>query len=266
MRRLSICADDYAMDPAIDAACLALLAAGRLSAVSCMTASPRWPEAARALRALPAAEVGLHVDFTHAWPQRPPLAPLGALLLRACLGALDRRVLQAWVGAQLDAFEAAMGRAPDFVDGHQHVHQFPVIRDVLLAELGRRYGKAARRPWVRSTWSRRPVAGAKGWLLQWLGGDAFRRRLRAAGFDHNQDFAGIYAFDLEADAYLARLGEWLQAGRDDLVLMCHPALSAPPGDGIAAARVTEFGVLSGEAFGALLARLHCVPRPRAGAD
>ena len=33
---------------------------------------------------------------------------------------------------QWNHFIEATGKTPDFVDGHQHVHQFPVIRDVLV--------------------------------------------------------------------------------------------------------------------------------------
>mgnify|MGYP000073246266 CR=1 FL=1 len=53
-------------------------------------------------------------------------------------GLADARRLAAlareW-DAQWARFCEALGRAPRFVDGHQHVHQFPVIRDALLQEM-----------------------------------------------------------------------------------------------------------------------------------
>ncbi|HET8729555.1 MAG TPA: ChbG/HpnK family deacetylase [Moraxellaceae bacterium] len=254
MRQLCICADDYAMDAAIDAACLELLAAGRLSSVSCMTRSPRWPEAAAALRQQEGVEAGLHFDLTHPWPGVRVPPSVGVLLLRSFLGAIDREAVLRELQGQLDAFEAAMGRAPDFVDGHQHVHELPLIRDVVVAELSRRYGVAARRPWVRSTQSSHPGRGFKGWLLHRLGGSAFRARVAAAGLTHNADFIGVYDFDLDQETFLNQLGQWLATCHDDAVLMCHPAAGRVTDDVIATAREAEFTVLRGDAFGELLRR------------
>lgn len=255
MRQLCICADDYAMDAAIDAACLELLVAGRLSSVSCMTRSPRWREAAAALRELKGVEAGLHFDLTHPWPGTVPPPSVGVLLLRSFLGAISREAVEREVREQLDAFESAMGRAPDFVDGHQHVHELPVIRDVVLSELTRRYGGAVPRPWIRSTQSSHPGSGFKGWLLHRLGGRTFRSRVAAAGLAHNADFIGVYDFDLDQETFLARLGQWLGSCHDDAVLMCHPAAGPVTDDVIATARVAEYAVLRGDAFGELLRRL-----------
>ena len=49
--RIALCADDFALHPAVDDAVLRLARQGRLGATSCMTTSPRWAESARALRA-----------------------------------------------------------------------------------------------------------------------------------------------------------------------------------------------------------------------
>ena len=51
-RTIALCADDYALHPAVDAGVQQLAELGRLSATSCMTTAPRWREAARALPAL----------------------------------------------------------------------------------------------------------------------------------------------------------------------------------------------------------------------
>src|SRR6185436_16082699 len=48
---------------------------------------------------------------------------------------------------QLDAFEQALGRAPDFVDGHHHAQQLPGVRDVMVEDLRAR---GPSRPWVRT--------------------------------------------------------------------------------------------------------------------
>lgn len=254
MRQLIICADDYAQDPAIDTACRELLAAGRLTAVSCMVLSPRWPAAARELRAsAAAAEVGLHLDLTHGWAGRTRCVSLGSLMLQTWLRVVDRAWVNAEICRQLDDFERVWGSAPDFVDGHQHVHQLPVIREALLAEMEKRYGGLAQRPWIRSTWSSRPPRGLKARVLQFLGGAGFRKAVAAAGFACNADFIGVYAFDATAAAYRLQLKAWLEECRDGTVLMCHPAQQPVAEDPIAAARVVEFEVLRDDRFPALLA-------------
>ena len=59
------------------------------------------------------------------------------------------------VRAQFEAFADAFGRPPDFVDGHQHVHLFPQVREAVLEtrELDRaeRLGAPVRRAACRCT-------------------------------------------------------------------------------------------------------------------
>jgi len=50
-------------------------------------------------------------------------------LLRAgLLRRLDPEIIHAELMVQLSAFNELFGRAPDFVDGHQHAQLFPVVR------------------------------------------------------------------------------------------------------------------------------------------
>ena len=63
MKHITLCADDFALHPAVDAAVLELAALGRLSATSCMTTAPGWRDAARALPAVRGQlDLGLTID------------------------------------------------------------------------------------------------------------------------------------------------------------------------------------------------------------
>lgn len=258
-RGLILCADDYALHPLVDEAVARLAQAGRLCATSCMTTAPRWRTAAEQLKTLrPRLQVGLHFNLTESHGGAHAAYTLGQVLAAAYtrrLGAAQLR--DAW-RAQLDAFEDAMGAAPDYVDGHQHVHQLPGVRQAMLAELQARYAGRAM-PWVRSTvpagglW-RDPKAAA----IALLGGWSCTRLLQRAGVAMNRGFGGVYGFDApDAAAYGARMQSWLAQVGDGSLLMCHPAAAELPGDAIGRQRPVEFAYLMSDAFGQELARQGC---------
>lgn len=130
-------------------------------------------------------EIGLHLDLTQ-YPLLLQPQPLGPLILRSWLRTLDRTSIRSEIRAQLDAFEQHTGRPPAYVDGHQHVHQFPVVRGELLAELQRRYAGCL--PWLRNTaryfdahtsmptpWRQ----ALKAWAIEALGSAALARQAHA---------------------------------------------------------------------------------------
>src|SRR4029078_11471870 len=146
-----LCADDYALTEGVSRAVGELAAARRLSATSAMVTTPCWPAMAQRLvvhRGRIA--VGLHLNLTLGGPlgAMPRLAPGGmfskrnALLLRALLGLVGRAEVRGEIERQLDAFERHLGFPPDRIDGHEHVHMLPGIRQGLFDAVSRRYARA----------------------------------------------------------------------------------------------------------------------------
>ncbi|MGB3288387.1 MAG: ChbG/HpnK family deacetylase [Burkholderiaceae bacterium] len=254
-KRIVICADDFGMNPAIDAGILELGRAGRLNATSCLSLGPSFSASAPALQECTGLQAGLHLNFTESLGQSGLYLPVSALIARAWLRRLDPRRIHAQIASQLDAFENAMGRRPDFVDGHQHVHQFPQIRDALLAELDRRYADA--RPWLRYTHSA-SLAGMpaalrlKARVIDALGARCFGRLARRRGFRLNRRFLGVYDFQGGQAVYAELLRQWLSLAADGDAIMCHPAGQALPGDGLGEQRLAEYQVLRGDALGGWL--------------
>ncbi|WP_174293405.1 ChbG/HpnK family deacetylase, partial [Sphingomonas bacterium] len=154
MPTLTLCADDFAFSSDTSRVIADLLAARRLTATGCMTVRPNWREDSRMLRDVPADRaIGLHLVLTDEVPltAMPRLAPGGELphlhrLERLSGSTLPLDELAAEIDAQFDAFAQAMGRPPAFVDGHQHAHALPAIREVVLAAV-RRHAPAA---WLRT--------------------------------------------------------------------------------------------------------------------
>lgn len=252
--------DDWGADAAVNEAVCRLAGAGRISATSAQVGGPAWRSGLAALRGLDAAhlDIGLHLDFTEHPLDAAQRRPLGRLIALALARRLDVRALRREIAAQLTAFEDGLGRPPAHVDGHQHVHQLPQVRDALWAELQARYGGAQPRPWLRVSRPPRGAgwqAGGKAAVIGALGGGALAREAAARGWPHSRRLLGIARFDGDEDRYAAQLRGWLKDAQDGDVLMCHPALpwnSAGGGDAIVRAlqraREAEWRVWSGPAL------------------
>jgi chitin disaccharide deacetylase len=260
---ITLCADDYAIAPGTSAAIRRLLALGRLSATSCMSLAPRWPEEGAALRPFRgAADIGLHFTLTEFSPlgPMPRLAPGNTFLpLRrigraAFLGSLDRREIEDELNRQLDRFEQALGGPPDFIDGHHHIHQFPVVRDAVLGVVQRRFARGA--VYLRSCAEpvaailRRRIAPAQALVLATMG-HVLRRAARRAGVPTNASFRGVRSF--AEPRYEPLFERFLHGLVPGSLIMCHPGSDDDPSDEIAAARAQEFAFFSGPQFPAMLA-------------
>ena len=240
MKRWIVSADDFGFNDAVDDGILALIGAGVVTATSCLTRSPRWCTAARLLDASvrARADVGIHIDLT----EFESVVPSHAALALACYTrSIDGPRLRAVLRAQFERFEEALASAPDYIDGHRHVHQLPVVREVLIDLLTERY--PGRMPWVRISRAG-GRAGLKGSVITSLGSDGLYARCCAAGVTTSARLLGFYDFIGNAASYRERLSTWLAAAADRDVLMCHPASRLAAGDRIAAARLAEFQVLS----------------------
>ncbi len=255
---MCICADDFGQHAGVNEAVQRLAESGRLHATGALVGAPAWRAGASLLRRLDATglDVGLHLDLTE-FPRTLQPRPLRWWVARGLLHVADRAALRGEIGAQLEAFEAALGHGPAFVDGHRHVHQLPCVRDELLAELRRRYGRHG--PWIRSTRAARFRGAAssaasrfKACVIESLGAAGLAAAAGRLGFAQNRRLLGVYDFRGGAPRYLALLRDWLPAAREGDLLICHPGLGTPGTDPLGAARAAESDVLAGRAFGDLL--------------
>jgi predicted glycoside hydrolase/deacetylase ChbG (UPF0249 family) len=266
MRRIVLCADDYGISPSVNAAIRDLIASGRINATSVMVLAPTFHRSeAVSLNILSrrGVSIGLHLTLTAPFrPLSPGFAPLKndafpsleTMLVRASLRRLDRKALEAEVTAQLRMFMHTFDRPPDFIDGHQHVHLFPQVRDAVL-KVGRELAPEA---WMRQcglvgTLKRR-IGDRKGLLLDALS-KGFRQRAQAAGVFTNLAFAGTYDFDERAD-FAALFPRFLEDLPDGGLIMCHPGFvdaELQRLDPLTGLREQEYAYFAGEAFPRALA-------------
>jgi predicted glycoside hydrolase/deacetylase ChbG (UPF0249 family) len=267
-RHIWLCADDYGISAGVNAAIRDLVARGRLNATSAMVVAPSLHRSeANALAALNREEkrvaIGLHLTLTA--PFRPlsddykPLRdgaffPLGETLMRAVLHRLDGEALAREITAQLKMFAHTFGRAPDFIDGHQHVHIFPGVRDAVLAAAKTIAPDAWLRQCGRISPPRFSFADRKAWLLDYLSRN-FRLRADALGLRTNPGFAGAYEFRDDAD-FGALFAGFLDSVPDGGLIMCHPGFvdaELQRLDPLTTLREREYAFLAGDEFPVWLA-------------
>jgi chitin disaccharide deacetylase len=234
LRRIWLCADDYGLSPGVNAAIRDLLARGRINATSAMVVAPSLTQdEADRLLALkadnPAMAIGLHVTLTapfapltrdYALLSDGLFMPLAAKLRTTLTSRLDTARIESEVRAQIDRFGTIFRRAPDFVDGHQHVQVFPQVRHALLDVVARDVPDVWVRQCGRAVPWRARLADRKGLLLDALSA-GFRTAAGARKITVNPAFAGSYDFTKRPD--FARLfPQFLESLPGGSVVMCHP--------------------------------------------
>lgn len=267
-RGFVLCADDYALTDGISRGIVELLGLGRLSATSVMTNRPGWQTSWPTLEPFAGrADIGLHVTLTLGAPlgSMPHIAGDGrfpahtVLVARAMAGKLDRAELQAEIGRQLDRFHGVAGRWPDHVDGHQHVHTLPIVRDALLAALGER--NLAGKLYLRDPKDRmlaiaqRRVQAAKAMAIAALA-KGFAEASQTHGFAVNLGFSGVSAFD-PAAAFSDDMQAALTALGPRPLVMCHPGhvdAELAELDPAVGSRANELAYLKSQEFADLLDR------------
>ena len=265
-RRVYICADDYGISPAVSAAIRDLIDRRRINATSVMVLAPSFAAGeAAALEAAAAkrAAIGLHVTLTA--PFRPLSAgfaptrhgaflPLHAMAARTLAHWLKPEDLEIEISRQFAAFQTAFGRAPDFVDGHQHIHVFPQIRTTLLRVIKDAAPAAWLRQCGRSAAAHKSLADPKGFVLDALSARLCRLAARH-GTRTNPAFAGTYSFAPGAD--FAKLFPTFLDGLPDAgVIMCHPGkvdAELRRLDPLTELREREYDYFLGEGFPRLMA-------------
>jgi chitin disaccharide deacetylase len=278
LRRIWLCADDYGISPGVNDGIRELVLRGCINATSVMVAAPYFNEdEAAALDTLNSgkkrAALGLHVTLTAPFkplsvnfmPSREgQFLPLNNMLRAAAIRRLRSDALVIEIATQLRKFIDAFGRPPDFLDGHQHVHLFPQVRDAFLQVVARGAPDAWVRQCGRSSASRR-ATDCKALTLDILS-VGFRRKAKRMGVPTNPAFAGTYAFN--ANANFAKIfPRFLSGLPNGGLIMCHPGrvdTQLKALDSLTTLREHELAFFSSNAFPKVLAEYGVALAPPTG--
>ena len=249
LRKFALCADDFGQSQAISEGILELMSSRRLSATSVLSEGPYWKRGSRRLSELQRnADIGLHLNLTHAFEGVSGTHPLIYWLMFSRAGLVSQPKIKQTFLRQIDKFADAMGRLPDYLDGHQHVHAFPSIRDVLMEVIAERW-TTDKRPWVRSPECLVDNGGEplKAMVLR-SAARGFHELAASQGLRTSKKFGGLYS--LLPDARFAkRMKAWMHLLPSGTLMMCHPGRpTIDLSDPIAEARAQEFAYLGSPRF------------------
>lgn len=249
-KHVTICADDYGQNPAVGQAIRELAEKGRISATSCLVTSPYWPQEALLLKPLEnKIDIGLHLNLTEGaalthhfrtYPSLPKLMVLSALRLIKTQTIMDE------INLQLDRFVEYFGRLPDYIDGHLHVVQLPVIRKALLSVYNLRLKNT--KTYIRSTFTPERTS-LKARIIHLTGAKAFKRNLEKQTIPHNDALIGNYDFK-NASRFDQLFPDFLKKAGEKSIILCHPGIqnSAYQNDPSAHVRPHEYTYLKSDKF------------------
>lgn len=252
MKRVTLCADDFGMHPDISEAITTLALNQRIQATSALVTAPHCQQGAGLADSFHhLIDIGLHLNFTEGRGLTPPFQKgfpgLLSMLWRSHCRLLSEKTLANEIHAQLDRFETLFGAMPDFIDGHQHVHHLPQVRQALLSVLKERQYSDL---WLRSV---APMVSngspLKSSIIERSGALSFRTIIENSPHQTNRAFAGVYSLS-EDEPYDELMGFWLNQLSDNSLIMCHPGLMTE-GQEVAdhaAARLKEFTFLNSRHF------------------
>lgn len=239
-----VCADDYGLAPGVSEGIIELIGEQRISATSCVMVGPFVDTAMNHLHRLQArVDVGLHLVLTFDRPltalsqksglvdNRGKFHSFSHLLMNAYMGSIKYDAVLEEIDAQVDRFKSLMGHPPQYIDGHQHIQQLPVIRDAVakaahdLAKSGQSiYVRVAALPaawlWTKALRHSRKVAFGNCMIA--LPGKTLEPILNRAGIPHNRYLLGYYDYEGgETFEAVVQLYLTLQPNATD-ILFCHP--------------------------------------------
>jgi predicted glycoside hydrolase/deacetylase ChbG (UPF0249 family) len=237
-----ICTDDFGMNADISDGILDLCEHKKIQAVSVMTESPILKDYIPKL--IPLKKIihfGLHFNLTT--PFEGEAYSLFYLLSQPWLRKKDRMRIHYCFHRQMDLFEETFHRAPDFIDGHEHVHIFPAIRNLFIRECEKRFHHHSRKPWIRQVSHPLESSGAKlkSIILNALN-IGFVQLCKKHGFATNKKFAGVYSLKPSAN-YSELFKNWMEKCGDDTLIMCHPSKTNESADLLMQARANEYQVI-----------------------
>ena len=233
---ISICADDFGITEKVDKSIINLILDKRLTETSCIVLSQNFRKSSIELKGVQREfGKGIHLTLTDfnsltspkTFSNNGKFLSFRNLFFKIYKKEILIEEITKEINAQLDFFEELMGSRPDFIDGHHHVHQLPIIRDLIFEILKKRFKNNL--PWIRNTYEnslkilKRNVALTKTYLLSFYG-LKLKQKAKFEGLKTNNGFSGIYNFSNNSDYKICFIN-FIKFIENNHLLMVHPGES-----------------------------------------
>ena len=263
-------ADDFGITEGVSEAIVELLKAKKISGASAICTLPNWSQLAFDLAKFrEQRDIGLHLNLTLGSPisSMPCLAPteqfppLPVLISKVLTGRICTLEICKEIFYQITAYANAIGELPTFIDGHQHVHALPIIRNALFDSMKKISPNW--RPWLRnpseplSAIISRGEEVRKSIIISTLS-YGFKPLADAQGYPTNDSFAGVSGFDPNRNLN-DTFSRYLKRPSRRHLVMCHPGFSDNQLrviDPVVEMRDIEFKFLNGPEFSLILERMN----------
>ena len=217
-------ADDFGIDGEHDSVMIGLLKKNKIDGVSVFS---EFIHASCAhdiakVRSENNVQIGMHFNLTHG----DSCIDVSSLLTEAILRKIDKIKILNSLNDQLQAFEEKFGFMPDFIDGHQHVHTFPVISNVIIQTLESIQYKG----WIRNIGSGSLTGLHLAWnhsffkkflILEMLS-FFHRRELKKSALSFNRFFFGLLPLEQPKKLSAALSSLYSLDFLTSTIIMCHP--------------------------------------------
>lgn len=252
MKTITICSDDFGLNEAINKGILSLVFNNRIQAVSILTLSNDWKkDATKLLEFSHQIDLGVHLNLTENLSiiQNNPkgLYGLSELLIKAHLRLIDKNIIKTEFKRQIDAFTNLTKRLPDFLDGHQHVHAFPIVSEALI-EIVNEYWPNNKNLYIRDT--SKVILNLDYFFIKKLilsiSCKTLNSKLKENQIRYPKAFSGVYNFHPNTN-FAHRFNQWLKNCIDGTLFMCHPSFIGS-NDSIHKARIMEFEYFNSPRF------------------
>ncbi|AVC44701.1 hypothetical protein B4919_07850 [Francisella tularensis subsp. novicida] len=248
VKKIIICADDFGMSDNINSAIINLLEKKIINATSCMPNMPAFKLGIAQLKKIynDFSHVGIHLNLTEGNAFTNPKSitrngkflSLSKLLVKSKLRAINYDDVYNELKAQINNFIEDWGALPDFIDGHQHVHHFPIIRKAVI-NLYKDFNMYTKETYIRSTY-KMDKSDFKSLIIYRSGAKKFYNMLIKNNIKHNSSFAGVYSLESDNQDFRKVILEAYTEIKDGGIIMCHPAADIDIKDPISQSRIKEF--------------------------
>ena len=233
---LSICADDFGITHNVNKGIIKLISKKRLTEISCIVLTENFKRDAKKIKTFKnKVGIGLHLTLTDFKPlsKKYSLKVNGnmpsnkSLLYKCMLKRIDKKQIFNEIDLQIQNFKKYLGFDPNFIDGHHHVHQFPLIKECLIDVIKKR--KLVKKIWVRNTDDEvskiinRNVSILKTLIISFFG-KKFKHLVKKNSIKTNNGFSGIYNFSSKVN-FDEIFSKFIKHSGNKHVLMVHPGYS-----------------------------------------